>query len=253
MSIAIVGAEFELRLNGQSVFNNKAINVHAGDILSFEQPPLDRKAPEKSRISARAYLAFSADLTASPLLNSFATNLTANFGGFKGRALKAGDLLELKNVRVAPLKVLASQYHLHYHGNYLLRCTDSVESEWFEANEWQQFFSQSYQISSESNRMGLRLRGEPLQMLPKPQVVSSGLTSGSIQIPESGEPIISAVDGQTIGGYPRLANVISADHNLLGQLKTGDKLNFVYVSRKEAIEQLMQKAALLQRVKRSLL
>ncbi len=225
MSIAIAGAEFELFLNGNMVFNNEVISVKKGDLLEFD-----------NRVNgARAYLAFSADVDLTNLLNSFSTNLTAQFGGFKGRAFQKNDHLPLKNFRSPPTKILPTSLKTYYSGNYLFRCVKSVESEWFEAPQWQQFFSQAFQVSAKSNRMGIRLSGTTLKLLDMPQIKSGGVVPGSIQIPASGEPIIAAVDGQTIGGYPRIANVISCDLDLLGQLVPDDKVNFVYIERKHAL------------------
>ena len=77
--------------------------------------------------------------------------------------------------------------------------------------------------------MGIRLTGKPIPNSTPVEIVSTGLTQGSIQIPADGMPIISSVDGQTIGGYPRIANVIAGDLPLLGQLKAGDKISFALV------------------------
>jgi allophanate hydrolase subunit 2 len=84
--------------------------------------------------------------------------------------------------------------------------------------------------------MGLRLQGSALAELPAQNMTSSGLLPGSIQIPPDGLPIVSSVDGQTIGGYPRIANVISADLFALGQLVAGDQISFTYVDINQAHE-----------------
>jgi allophanate hydrolase subunit 2 len=96
--------------------------------------------------------------------------------------------------------------------------------------------------------MGLRLEGQPLSCNTEKDIVSSGLIQGSIQVPPSGLPIISSVDGQTIGGYPRIANVISSDLNILGQLKPGDKMSWLLVSRDKAWQHLQQKQAFLNKL-----
>jgi allophanate hydrolase subunit 2 len=96
--------------------------------------------------------------------------------------------------------------------------------------------------------MGLRLEGDAVISDKSIELVSSGLVQGSIQIPPSGLPIISSVDGQTIGGYPRIANVISSDLNILGQLKAGDKINHLLISREEALKQLKLKQAFLNKL-----
>ena len=82
--------------------------------------------------------------------------------------------------------------------------------------------------------MGLRLEGNKIDDSQKIQIASSGLTQGSVQITPNGLPIISSVDGQTIGGYPRIANIISTDLPILGQLKAHDTISFELINTKQA-------------------
>jgi 5-oxoprolinase (ATP-hydrolysing) subunit C len=86
-----------------------------------------------------------------------------------------------------------------------------------------------FTVTSESNRMGIRLRGEPLPW-PHRELVSEPACPGSVQVTRDGQCILLGVDGQTIGGYPKIAQVISADVDLLGQLRPGDEVFFVLVN-----------------------
>jgi antagonist of KipI len=81
--------------------------------------------------------------------------------------------------------------------------------------------------------MGVRLDGPPLT-LPKRELVSEPVAPGAIQITNDGLPIVLGVDGQTIGGYPKVAHVIAADLDALGQLRPGDTIRFVQVTEEEA-------------------
>ncbi len=220
MTIAVCGAQFDLYLNDNSVFNNETIQIKEGDVLKFD----------RLKQGARAYIAFSGQLQITPLLGSYSTHLTAKFGGFKNRQFYDDDLLEISSSSLSPDKKIAAKNEVIYSGNYLLRCTQSVESDRFSQRQSEQFFSQRYQVTPESNRMGIKLSGEPIEFEEQLEITSCGLSQGSIQVPPSGQPIISSVDGQTIGGYPRIANVISTDLPILGQLKAGDQLNFTLVS-----------------------
>ncbi|MGX5202614.1 5-oxoprolinase subunit C family protein [Aliikangiella sp. IMCC44632] len=234
-NVAVCGAEFELYLNDTRVFNNLTIAVSAGDQLVF-----------KKRLSgARAYLAVSAKLKLKSVFDSFSTNLTAAFGGYKGRALRDGDVIYSLSSRQGPLRQLPESFKISYSGNYLLRCVKSVESDWFTPSHWNQFYSQPYTVSADSNRMGLRLNGEALAAIDLPQMTSSGLIPGSIQIPANGLPIIATADSHTIGGYPRIGNVCLCDRDLLGQLAPHDKVNFTYISRQQATELVKEKQALI--------
>ncbi|TQV89807.1 biotin-dependent carboxyltransferase family protein [Aliikangiella coralliicola] len=224
MTLGVCGAEFELFLNGNQVFNNESFNVKPGDKLQFD----------KLKTGARAYLAFSGELKLAKVLASYSTHITAGFGGYQGRQFKLNDSLELHQTQIKDARKLPKECEMFYSGNYLLRCVSSVESSLFKQQNKNQFYASSYKVSTDSNRMGIRLSDNPIQLDNKLEILSSGLTQGSIQIPPSGEPIISSVDGQTIGGYPRIANVITADLSLLGQLKANDKVNFVFTTNKQA-------------------
>jgi len=230
MSIGISGADFECQLNNKIIKNNQTIHVSSGDVLVFG----------KCRGGIRAYLAFSADIvcandTIKPLMGSYSTHLTACFGGYKGRAFQDHDLLALENNTHTDTKVIPAQYRLSYSGSYLLRTVTSVETTDFNQRQRDTFYGQSYQIMNDSDRMGVRLTGSPVIFEQSMQITSTGLIQGSIQLPPDGQPIISAVDGQTLGGYPRIASVISADLPLLGQLKPKDRVRFSLIDTKQAM------------------
>jgi antagonist of KipI len=113
-----------------------------------------------------------------------------------------------------------------------LRVVDGLQASWF---RWEGFAEQDLTVSPASNRMGLRLQGEPLTV-PERELVSEPVCPGSVQVTRDGQCIVLGVDGQTIGGYPKIAQVISADLDHLGQLRPGDSVRFVRVSMEEATE-----------------
>ena len=93
--------------------------------------------------------------------------------------------------------------------------------------------------------MGCRLDGETIEHVSGGDIISDGISFGAIQIPSAGKPIIMLADRQTTGGYTKIANVISADFRILGQLKAGDHVRFEKVSIRAAQEALLaQRAAL---------
>ena len=231
-SISICGAEFEMMLNSNSIFNNNVTQVNKGDVLEFKQ----------LRKGARAYLAIAGKLQVDEIFASQSTHLVAGFGGYKGRQIKAGDILDVVDKHQADKRKLPEEYCPTFTGNYLLRCTEGLEVEWFELESINHFYNSTYKISNDSNRMGLRLEGDAIKPEKSTELISSGLVQGSIQVPPSGMPIISSVDGQTIGGYPRIANVISSDLNILGQLKSGDKISFTLMSHHSALQQFKLKS-----------
>jgi biotin-dependent carboxylase-like uncharacterized protein len=238
LSIAICGAEFELTLNDEPIFNHETINVKTGDILEFR----------RLRHGARAYLAISGKFNIKSVFESLSTHLTAGLGGYEGRQLKANDVVELHSTKEISGRSLPEAYRQSFTGSYQLRCCHGLETERFVRESLDAFYHSTYKVSNDSNRMGLRLEGQPLSCNTEKDIVSSGLIQGSIQVPPSGLPIISSVDGQTIGGYPRIANVISSDLNILGQLKPGDKMSWLLVSRDKAWQHLQQKQAFLNKL-----
>ena len=226
MLIAVTGAEFELSLNQKPVSNNQAIKVNSGDILTFG----------KLISGARAYLSISETINLPKVFDSYATHLTVNFGGYKGRALKQGDRLNSQPSSSNQInnKKMPKYVNNAYTGSYILRCTTSVETDLFTEKQKADFIAKKYSVSANSNRMGVRLNESAFKFQKPIEITSSGLMQGSIQITPDGLPIISSVDGQTIGGYPRIANVIASDLPLLGQLKAKDKVSFIFISHNQA-------------------
>lgn len=116
------------------------------------------------------------------------------------------------------------------HEPHALRIVDGPQRDWFKEDE---YYRREYTVSPASNRMGLRLQGTPLK-LPRRELVSEPVCPGAVQVTSDGQCIILGVDGQTIGGYPKIAQVISADLDKLGQLRPHDLIQFVTIARPEA-------------------
>jgi biotin-dependent carboxylase-like uncharacterized protein len=121
----------------------------------------------------------------------------------------------------------------------VLRALDGPQADWFST---QTFYGPEFHVTPESNRMGLRLHGEPLTV-PARQLVSEPVCPGAVQVTRNGQCIILGVDGQTIGGYPKVAQVISADLDKVGQLRPGDAVRFRRVDLDEAADVYRRKQA----------
>ena len=124
---------------------------------------------------------------------------------------------------------------------HLLRSLDGPQRDWFTDDS---FFTQEYEVSAASNRMGLRLKGTPLAR-KQGELVSEAVAPGAVQVANDGLPIVLGVDGQTIGGYPKVAHVIRADLDRLAQLRPGDRVRFVRVTPDEAAAAANERAAFL--------
>ena len=102
------------------------------------------------------------------------------------------------------------------------------------------FLNSEYTISPQSDRMGYRLSGAKIEHKEGADIISSGISTGAVQVPGHGEPIIMLADHQTVGGYTKIANIISVDIPLLGQMKAGDKIRFTEVRLDKAQELLKE-------------
>ncbi|MDB5222063.1 MAG: biotin-dependent carboxyltransferase family protein [Chitinophagaceae bacterium] len=223
--ICITGADFSPTINNKSIPVNQPIAINKNTRLHFE----------KKLSGACCYLAVLHDLDIDEWLDSYSTNLVAGTGGFNGRALKKRDVLNFKN---------NFEYKFLEEKDFALlpwRATESLslkkEVRFIKGNEWdwltveaiQKFTESNYKVSNNSNRMGYRLQGNPLQVKEDRQLISSGVTFGTIQLLPDGQLIVLMADHQTTGGYPRIAHVISADLPLLAQCNAGDEIKFVEV------------------------
>jgi biotin-dependent carboxylase-like uncharacterized protein len=111
-----------------------------------------------------------------------------------------------------------------------LHAVAGPQADWFRQDE---FYAQDFRVTPASDRMGLRLTGAPLTM-PERELLSEPVCPGAVQVVRDGQCIILGVDGQTIGGYPKIAHVVSAELDKLGQLRPGDPVRFVRLSLEEA-------------------
>jgi len=113
---------------------------------------------------------------------------------------------------------------------YVIRVVTGPEFDQFEIEVIQDFFDRIFVIHGDSNRMGYRLKDNLQDYVPSGEEISSGIVVGTVQISNAGKPIILMADAQTTGGYPRIANVVSDDLEIVAQLKPGDELKFMLVS-----------------------
>ena len=231
---ALGGANFGAKLNDESIENWKIHFAESGSILKFSEKILGN----------RSYLAVKGGFKIENWLASASTNLTANIGGFNGRKLEKGDRLFLnqkpKTKNQKPNIKISNNLIPFYSRFPTVRIITGAEFENLTAFSEQQFLSETFTISKDSNRMGFRLDGKPLFLLNKTELVSSAVDFGTIQLLPDGQMIVLMADHQTTGGYPRLGNVISIDLPLIAQLGANDKIGFHLVSIEEAENLLLE-------------
>ncbi|WP_445365481.1 biotin-dependent carboxyltransferase family protein [Microbulbifer sp. ANSA001] len=247
VSIAITGAQFKTSLNNRAIEYYKVIQVKRGDILNFS----------KLISGMRAYIGISAKISTPMILGSTATHLISGFGGHHDRAIENGDRIGFVDTWTARPAKLKRELQPNYKLRPLIRVVHGPEAGSFSQEIMEKFSGTSFQVSAQSNRMGIRLSpsiNPSREALTETsgKMISSGLYPGSIQIPENGEPIISFIEGQTIGGYPRLAHVIRADLHRLGQLNALDKISFQVITLENARIILREKQKSLEKLQREI-
>jgi antagonist of KipI len=187
---------------------------------------------------ARTYLAVKSGFDVDKWLGSASTNLRAQIGGFQGRALQKNDRLffnlrTTNNEQRTNFKLSPSL--LPFYSRFpTIRVVAGAEWESLTEESRREFLSASFKIRNESDRMGFRLLGEPLELQEKIELVSSAVTFGTVQLLPDGQLIVLMADHQTTGGYPRVANIVAVDLPLLAQLNPNDALNFHLISPEEA-------------------
>jgi antagonist of KipI len=187
----------------------------------------------------RYYLSFSGIMAVDEVMGSYATNLECGFGGYRGRALAAGDRIELTESGLADIRIVPQKYIPRMHPPHKLRVVEGPEAHYFSEDSLKAMFQKHlqnlYTVSYNSNRTGIRLTGEPLVFREgvEKSIISEGIMPGTIQIPGDGQPIIMLYE-RTIGGYTRVAIVTRADQDLLAHLKPSDDVILEMVSLEEA-------------------
>ena len=205
--------------------------------------------------SARAGVVALRGLAVPLVLGSASTYTRAQFGGLGGRALAVGDklmacALPLPAGRV-PTECLLRRPPLADHSalGVVIRAVPGPQADHFDAGALATFFTRRYQVSADADRMGVRLQGPALLHNGKgSEIVSDATVPGSVQVPGNGQPIVLLADGQTAGGYPKIATVVSADLPRLALAAVGAWLRFEAVTVAQAEALAREKEAGLRRL-----
>jgi len=189
----------------------------------------------------RGYIAVRGGLDAPSVLGSRSTYLRGGWGGWEGRKLEAGDRLPTGKARplTAGIPGLAASWSLlpAYTSEPILRVIEGAQASWYGPA----LGAATYKVLPQSDRMGLRLGGPKLVAKGGKELLSSGVVPGTVQVPPDGQPIVLGADAQTIGGYPRAAQVVAVDLPVVGQLRPGDTLKFRPITLAEAQWLLLQR------------
>jgi antagonist of KipI len=240
--IALTGADLSPTLDGQPMPPHRPVVVRTGTVLAFGA----------ARAGCRVYLAVAGGLAVPLVLGSRATYLRATLGGWHGRALLAGDELPTGEPTATGQRLqqaLTPAFLANWTASRwmpgptlcptprpqpLIRAVRGPEYAQFDEASQRAFWREPFTITPAADRMGYRLQGPVLQRETATELLSSAVTFGTVQVPPGGQPIVLLADAQTTGGYPRLAQVITADFSALAQARPGQQLRFQEVSLAEA-------------------
>ena len=217
---SLTGANYEIKIGSREIWHGWRSKINAGETLILKGP----------KSGMRAYLAIDGGIDVPISLSSRSTLTAAELGGHQGRALKVGDRIPLgdKLSLSKPIGAVQRGYSNE------VRALAGPEMALFTQDSRKVFWSSQWRLSNDSNRMGARLSGEALDLEQEPSLNSHAVMPGTIQVPPSGQPIILLADGQTTGGYPKIATVIEADLWKLAQTRPREKLQFIHVSPNQA-------------------
>lgn len=222
--IAMTGADMSPTLNGEPMPLNQAIAVSSGDVL--ETGPAVN--------GCRSYLAVSGGISVPEVLGSRSTCITYGMGGFEGRALRAGDVVECMESAIIIGEKRLGVSPITYSKEVTVRFIPGLQTDYFSKEALKVFEQAVYTVNEKSDRMGYRLDGPQLKTKDKADMISDGVVFGSIQVPADGKPIVLMADHQTTGGYAKIGTVVSSDLWKLAQLMPGGRLRFKAVTVEEA-------------------
>ena len=251
--VALCGAEMDARLNGAGkdaqpsgarMPANRPVFVEKGSVLHMRGTTL----------GSRAYLAVAGGIALPPVLGSRSTCLAATFGGLEGRQLRAGDTLPLDS----KVEILSRSRFANLHGRkddrsgirtvswsapaltlparepILIHAMEGRHHALFDAAARRAFFEATWKVTPDSNRMGFRLAGPVLARGEAGEILSEPACLGTVQVPSNGLPIALMADHQTTGGYPKIAEIATADAPRLAQLAPGGTVRFARCTLEQA-------------------
>ncbi|MCI1580353.1 MAG: biotin-dependent carboxyltransferase family protein [Clostridium beijerinckii] len=240
--ISITGGNISPTINGKKIPMGRPVYLKEDCVLNFGA----------CIAGCRSYLAIAGGFDVPEVMESKSTYLRAQFGGFNGRALKKGDILNIGAKSVVAIKIIEKLQEITKKGEFVATSWYMGESTVENANSTiirvfkdrqfdnisdesiNKFFNSEFNVDNKSDRMGYRLCGEKIELKERLEMISEEVSVGTIQIPPDGNPIILLADRQTTGGYPKIAHVVSVDIQKIVQLKPNSKIKFKQITLKEA-------------------
>lgn len=226
---AVTGADLGPRLDGAEIPRWEPVRASAGSRLTF--------ATSIRGAGARAYICLAGGLDLPVVLGSRSTDIVGRFGGLEGRQLQPGDRLPIGKPALPPEAILRRRLATIqpiYDQTVSARVVLGPQRDRFTEAGITTFLDTPYRVTSKADRTGIRLEGQRIEHVTDADLVSEGIAHGAIQVPGDGQPIILMASRGTVGGYTKIATVIGADLDALGQARPGQAVSFAEVSVDEA-------------------
>lgn len=244
----------EMVIDKNSIFSvcGNSHRLFVNDVEAPQNRPI--LLHEKSNIKLRpgptglwSYVALGGGIVCPLILGSRSTYLQSRFGGLDGRGLMAGDVVETKETKsIITEAICRSLSHAERgfafpgwsigqyfgQGNFI-RIMRGPEWNCLSDAQQAKLLAAKFTISSDSNRMGYRLKGKLISRKNSDEMISSGVTKGTIQLTNDGSLIVLMADSQTVGGYPRVVQVASVDIPKFSQQRPGAAVQFDLISHEQ--------------------
>ena len=213
------------------IINSKNETINGECNRSYDLDADDQIDILATRQSTYGYLSVEGGFDVISFCNSVSTLARANIGPNEGKKINIKNKIPLKTNRKDKNNYTAN---VSFEKKNIIRVLKGPQFDYFSESSKKEFFSKEYKITNLTDRMGMRLEGKVLKNIVSTNIRSEGITKGAIQVPADGQPIVLLTDHPTIGGYPKIANVISADYDLLVQKIPGINISFKCIDLQEA-------------------
>jgi biotin-dependent carboxylase-like uncharacterized protein len=220
--IAVTGGDFSISADGAALAPWRSHTLRRGQRFMIAG----------ARDAVWGYLAIGCGLEIAPRLGSVATHLRSRLGGLNGRLIAAGDVLPLRS-GWAPAEPDRQVVPPH-HEPGPIRVVLGPQQDFFAPETIASFLGSPWRVSHRADRMGTWLDGPKIAHAHGFNIVSDGLIPGCVQVPGSGQPVVLLADCQTIGGYPKLATIVTADLPRFAQIRPGRQADFASIDLPEA-------------------
>lgn len=239
--MAFAGADFHAQLDGTYLPINKTLFIPADSIIQFT----------KKVSGERVYIAVHGGFEVEKVMGSTATNMKASFGGWQGRALRKGDQIPIKSLqqkKITQLQIMPWFVYPDISIGNVIRIMPGPEWTWLGNASSQNILITPFVIQPQSDRMAMKLQGQALELHQQQEMISSAVQMGTVQLLPNGQLLTLMADHQTVGGYPRVLQVIKADLPKLAQMQAGRAIQFQKVDMETATNLLQNMHANIRKI-----